>query len=208
MWFRLCSQKILAVAPVSASKAANYTATRTVAEGKVSEGESLMTNQVEQITSEEIIPRPVTRIERKQAKGFLKNVIYLIPNFLKLLFRLFKDGRVPAAEKAFLIGAIAYVITPIDLLPDVIPFVGQVDDLYLIALTLLRLLNRTPAEVIRQHWDGGGDIARIVSRIAQAATFILPKRVANILLGKVVIAPKIKGGVFSSPADDEIKAKE
>jgi hypothetical protein len=32
--------------------------------------------------------------------------------------------------------------------------------------------------------------------------------VANILLGKVVIAPKIKGGVFSSPADDEIKAKE
>jgi uncharacterized membrane protein YkvA (DUF1232 family) len=167
-----------------------------------------MANTVEQITSEELAPRVVTRIERKQAKGFLKNVITLIPNFLKLLFRLFKDGRVPAAEKAFLLGAIAYVISPIDLLPDVIPFLGQVDDLYLVSLTLLRLLNRTPAEVIRQYWDGGGDIARIVSRIAQAATFILPKRIANILLGKVVIAPKIKGGVFSSPAADEIKAKE
>lgn len=164
-----------------------------------------MANQVEQMTSEEMIPRPVSRLERKQAKGFLKNVIYLIPNFLKLLFRLFKDGRVPAAEKAFLIGAIAYVITPIDLLPDVIPFVGQVDDLYLISLTILRMLNRTPAEVIRQHWEGGGDIARIVSRIAQTATFILPKRIANILLGKVVIAPKIKGGVFSSPADQELE---
>ncbi|HEX4947294.1 MAG TPA: DUF1232 domain-containing protein [Blastocatellia bacterium] len=168
-----------------------------------------MANQVEprtsEVTSEAIVARPVTRMERKQARGFLKNVIYLIPNFLKLLFRLFKDGRVPAAEKAFLLGAIAYVITPIDLLPDVIPFVGQVDDLYLVSLTLLRLLNRTPAEVIRQYWEGGGDIARIVSRIAQAATFILPKRIANILLGKVVIAPKIKGGVFSSPADQDLE---
>ncbi len=166
-----------------------------------------MANPVEQITSEEIAPRPVTRIERKQAKGFLKNVLYLIPNFLKLLFRLFKDGRVPAAEKAFLLGAIAYVIAPLDLLPDVIPFLGQVDDLYLVSLTILRLLNRTPAEVIRQHWEGGGDIARIVGRIAQTASFILPKRIANILLGKVVIAPKIKGGVFTSPEDAELQAQ-
>lgn len=164
-----------------------------------------MANQLEQAASEQLAPRQVTRIERKEARGFLHNVIYLIPNFLKLLFRLFKDARVPTAEKAFLIGAIAYIITPIDLIPDVIPFVGQVDDLYLVALTVLRMLNRTPAEVIRQHWDGGGDIARIVGRIAQAASFILPKRVANILLGKVVIAPKIKGGVFSSPADQELE---
>ncbi len=164
-----------------------------------------MANPVEQITSEQLAPRPVTRIERKQAKGFLKNVITLIPNFLKLLFRLFKDSRVPAAEKAFLLGAIVYVISPIDLIPDVIPFIGQVDDLYLVSLTLLRLLNRTPAEVVRQHWEGGGDLARIVSRIAQAASFILPKRIANILLGKIVIAPKIKGGVFTSPADQELE---
>ncbi len=164
-----------------------------------------MANSVEQITNDQLAPRSVTRIERKQAQGFLKNVITLIPNFLKLLVRLFKDGRVPAAEKAFLLGAIVYVISPIDLLPDVIPFLGQVDDLYLVSLTILRLLNRTPADVIRHHWEGGGDIARVVGRIAQAATFILPKRVASILLGKVVIAPKIKGGVFTSPADQELE---
>jgi uncharacterized membrane protein YkvA (DUF1232 family) len=167
-----------------------------------------MADQFDPIASEQLAPRPVTRLERKRARGFLRNVIYLIPNFLKLLLRLFKDGKVPTAEKAFLIGAIVYVITPLDLIPDVIPFVGQVDDLYLVALTLLRLLNRTPAEVIRQHWDGGGDIARIVGHIAQTASYILPKRVANILLGKVVIAPKVKGGVFSSPAADEVSPQE
>lgn len=164
-----------------------------------------MADQFEQIASEQLAPRPVTRLERRRASGFLRNVIYLIPNFLKLLFRLFKDKRVPTAEKAFLIGAIAYIIAPLDLLPDVIPFLGQVDDLYLVSLTMLRLLNRTPADVVREHWDGGGDIARIVGRIAQAASFVLPKRVANILLGKVVIAPKIKGGVFTSPADPELE---
>ncbi|MFN7926594.1 MAG: YkvA family protein [Blastocatellia bacterium] len=164
-----------------------------------------MAKQLEQTASEQLAPRQVTRIERKEARGFLHNAIYLIPNFLKLLYRLFKDSRVPTAEKAFLIGAIVYVISPIDLIPDVIPFIGEVDDLYLVALTILRLLNRTPADVVREHWDGGGDIARIVGRMAQAASFILPKRVANILLGKVVIAPKIKGVVFTSPADQELE---
>src|SRR5262245_36444599 len=74
---------------------------------------------------------------RRAARSFLKEALLLIPNFLKLLVRLFKDKRVPLAEKAFLIGAVVYVISPLDFIPDVIPFVGQVDDLYLVALTLL-----------------------------------------------------------------------
>lgn len=147
---------------------------------------------------------PVTR---KKAKGFLKNVITLIPNLLKLLYRLFTDSRVPTTEKVFLIGAIVYVVSPIDLIPDFIPFIGEVDDLYLVALTLLRLLTRTPENVVREHWDGGGDIARIAGRIAQAAGYILPKRVARILLGRVVIAPKIKGGLLHSPGSDELAPK-
>ena len=39
--------------------------------------------------------------DRKQARGFLKEALMLIPNFLKLLYRLFRDGRVPMAEKVF-----------------------------------------------------------------------------------------------------------
>ena len=58
--------------------------------------------------------------DRKQARGVLQGALMLIPNFLKLLYRLFKDSRVPTAEKALLVGAIAYVISPLDLIPDVI----------------------------------------------------------------------------------------
>jgi uncharacterized membrane protein YkvA (DUF1232 family) len=139
-------------------------------------------------------------IEKKQARGILRRALFLIPNFLKLLARLFKDGRVPTAEKAMLIGAIIYVISPLDLLPDMIPFLGQVDDLYLVGLVLIRLLSRTPQDVIREHWDGGGDLVGIVEKIVTAAQYVLPKRVSQVLLGRVVIAPKVKGGLLSSPA--------
>jgi len=137
---------------------------------------------------------------RKEAKGFLKSVIMLIPNFLKLLYRLFRDSRVPMAEKAMLIGAIAYVVSPLDLIPDVIPFIGQVDDLYLIGLVVLRLLARTDDAVIQEHWEGRGDLASLVNKIVRAAQYILPKKMQRILLGRVDIAPKIKGGLMSSPA--------
>ena len=137
---------------------------------------------------------------RREAKGFLRGTIMLIPNFLKLLGRLFKDSRVPMAEKAMVVGAIAYVISPRDLLPDVIPIIGQVDDLYLIGLVVLRLLARTDDAVLQEHWDGRGDLVSIVNKIVRAAQYILPKRMQRILLGRVDIAPKIKGGIISSPA--------
>lgn len=137
---------------------------------------------------------------RRKAKGFLRSSIMLIPNFLKLMGRLFKDSRVPLAEKAMLVGAIAYVISPLDLLPDVIPVIGQVDDLYLIGLVVLRLLARTDDAVLQEHWDGRGDLVSIVNKILRAAQYVLPKRMQRILLGRVDIAPKIKGGIISSPA--------
>lgn len=139
--------------------------------------------------------------ERKEARNILRDALMLLPNFVKLLYRLFKDARVPLAEKAFLTGAIVYVISPLDLIPDVLPFIGQVDDLYLVALTMLRLLGRAPVEALDDHWEGPGDIAGVVNMILRAAQYVLPKRIQHILLGRVEIAPKmIKGGVMASPA--------
>jgi uncharacterized membrane protein YkvA (DUF1232 family) len=146
--------------------------------------------------------------EQTEARGILRSALRLIPNFLKLLYRLFKDSRVPLAEKALLIGAIAYVISPLDLIPDFVPFVGQVDDLYLIALVVLRMLTRTSDDVLREHWDGRGDLAATVHKIDKAARYVLPRRIRNILLGRVEIAPQIKGGLFSSPpAPEEIEVE-
>lgn len=137
------------------------------------------------------------RGEKSELKGRMRSFLMFLPNMVKLLARLLKDTRVPTAEKALFLGAIVYVISPLDLIPDILPFVGQVDDLYVVALTLLRLVNRTDESVVRQHWSGGGDIIALTDSIASIAPKILPKRVSRVLTSRVELAPagKILRGV-------------
>src|SRR5690349_12748670 len=103
----------------------------------------------------------VEKVSRKESRGRMANFLMFLPNMVKLLGRLLKDARVPKAEKALFVAAIVYVISPIDFIPDVFPFIGQVDDIYVVALSLLRLINRTDDGVVRQLWSGGGDIVAL-----------------------------------------------
>ncbi len=125
------------------------------------------------------------RTVKREAKGRMRNFLMFLPNMVMLLGRLLKDARVPTAEKALFLAAIVYVISPIDIIPDFFPFIGQVDDIYVVALTLLRLVNRTDATVVRQHWSGGGDIVSLSDSIASIAPMLLPKRVSRVLSSKV-----------------------
>src|SRR5436190_15768577 len=131
----------------------------------------------------------IRRVEKREMRGRMGNFLMFLPNMAKLLGRLLKDARVPTAEKALFVAAIVYFVSPIDLIPDVFPFIGQVDDLYVIALVLLRLVNRTDERIVRQHWSGGGDIVSLADSIASIAPMLLPKRVTRILSSKVELAP-------------------
>ena len=135
------------------------------------------------------IEKPKAKLKRREAKGRMRNFLMFLPNMVLLLGRLLKDVRVPTAEKALFLGAIVYVISPIDLIPDMLPFIGQVDDIYVVALTLLRLVNRTDETVVREHWSGGGDIVSLADSIAGIAPTILPKRVSRVLSSEVKLAP-------------------
>ena len=125
-----------------------------------------------------------------EAKRRMKNLLMFLPNMIGLCGRLLTDRRVPRAEKALFAGAIVYALMPLDFIPDMIPFVGQIDDAYLIALTLLRLLNRTDADVVRQHWRGGGDVVELAEAMADVAPLLLPQRVRRVLSAKVQVLPE------------------
>ncbi|HMP66984.1 MAG TPA: YkvA family protein [Pyrinomonadaceae bacterium] len=127
----------------------------------------------------------------------MSNFLMFLPNMVVLLGRLLKDARVPSAEKALFLGAIVYVISPIDLIPDIFPFIGQVDDIYMVALTLLRLVNRTDENVVREHWRGGGDVVALADSIARIAPILLPKRVSRVISSKVEMssAGKVLGNI-------------
>ena len=72
----------------------------------------------------------------------MKQVINFLPNLFKLVGGLMGDRRVPFFEKLLVVGLLGYVLFPLDLVPDLIPLAGQLDDLLLAAIVIQRLLNR------------------------------------------------------------------
>jgi uncharacterized membrane protein YkvA (DUF1232 family) len=120
-----------------------------------------------------------------ELKRRMQNLLMFMPNMIVLCARLMVDPRVPRTERALFGGALVYAIVPFDFIPDMIPFVGQIDDAFLISLALLRLIDRTDDQVVREHWRGGGDIVQLAEAIVSIAPLLLPRRVSRVLMAKV-----------------------
>ncbi len=129
------------------------------------------------------------KVEDKKAlqpiKKQLKEYIKLIPKIVTLFIDLLRDPRVSATDKAILAATVAYILNPVDLVPDWIPFLGQVDDIYLAALAILRLFLRTDENIIKEHWKGPEDIITTMRKIADIAVFFLPPKIKEALFAKV-----------------------
>lgn len=90
-------------------------------------------------------------------------IALLLPDLTILLLRLLRDGRVPLLEKGLALAGVAYVISPIDLLPTIVagPF-GLLDDVFIVAACLSRLLNHVHPDVVRANWSGRGDALEVI----------------------------------------------
>jgi uncharacterized membrane protein YkvA (DUF1232 family) len=93
---------------------------------------------------------------------------------VKLVWRLFKDDRVPVRTKLLLGITGAYVLSPVDVLPDFLPNMGRLDDLVLIAFALNEVMERVPDEVLRAHWEGDEDVLETIRKVAQASAELVP----------------------------------
>lgn len=140
--------------------------------------------------------------EQRKMKQKMRELLLFIPNLMSLLIGLLRDERVSQADKAILAGIIMYVIVPLDIIPDFIPFIGQVDDSYLLAISILRLFNRAERRIVMQHWKGQRDIKELVDNIVRIAEFFLPNPIKNVLRGR--IEPKGRLSVIAdAPAASE-----
>jgi uncharacterized membrane protein YkvA (DUF1232 family) len=114
--------------------------------------------------------------------GAKRTVVYYVkqfPAYLRLLGGLLTDRRVSALDKLLVAGAIAYIVMPIDIIPDFIPFLGEVDDLYLLIFALQRLISNAGRNVLLAHWTGAVEDLRDLNLQAalSAAAFFLPRRI-------------------------------
>jgi uncharacterized membrane protein YkvA (DUF1232 family) len=115
---------------------------------------------------------------RTGAKRTLVDVIKQIPAYLRLLGGLLTDRRVSGIDKLLVAAAIAYIVSPMDLLPDFVPFLGEVDDVFLLVLALQRLITNAGRRVVAGYWVGNmADLnPASLRRVLLAATFFLPRR--------------------------------
>jgi uncharacterized membrane protein YkvA (DUF1232 family) len=122
---------------------------------------------------------------RTGAKRTVLGTIQQLPHYLKLLGGLLLDRRVSPIDKVMVAGAIAYILLPVDLIPDFIPFLGEVDDVFLLVTSLQRLITNAGRRVVLDHWTGDPAELRQLNlqRVLSAAAFFLPLSMRHRLRG-------------------------
>ena len=116
---------------------------------------------------------------RTGAKRTVMDTIRQLPNYVRLLFGLLSDRRVATIDKLLVAAAVTYILAPVDLIPDFIPFLGEVDDVFLLVTALQRLIANAGRTVVTQYWLGNpADLTSMNLRhVLTAAAFFLPRRV-------------------------------
>jgi uncharacterized membrane protein YkvA (DUF1232 family) len=88
--------------------------------------------------------------ELNETAGFLGGLIQQA----RLAWRLLRDGRVPGWVKLIPVAGVLYLLSPIDLIPDLaLPGLGEVDDVVLLLLALKMFVDMSPPGVVREHLD-------------------------------------------------------
>jgi uncharacterized membrane protein YkvA (DUF1232 family) len=113
----------------------------------------------------------------------LKEYALLAPRLIKLLVRLMRDPRVQPRSKALILVTVGYLVSPIDVIPDMVPGVGQLDDIIIVAFALDHLLNRIPEELVQEHWDGDEDILEVVRHVVEIGAGLVPAWIKRFLPG-------------------------
>lgn len=109
--------------------------------------------------------------------GTLSEYLFLLPDFFILVCRLAIDERVPTKKKVITGAILAYLVMPIDIIPDFIPVIGHLDDLVLVVIGLNMILNEVDKQVLLDNWSGEGDLLELLQSITAKAEQFMDKNI-------------------------------
>lgn len=105
-----------------------------------------------------------------------REYLLLLPDLFALLIRLLRDSRIDASLRLQLAAVSLYVISPVDLIPDVFMPIGLVDDTVALAFILsrvVRIMGEAGETILREHWEGEGDILAQIQKVITTADAML-----------------------------------
>ena len=132
------------------------------------------------------LPLLVEKVEAhaaRQDEPLIKQLLLLLPRLVSFLSGIARAPEISAGWKLRCALVIAYVFSPVDVIPDVFLPLGLLDDLYLSLLLLDRLLNHVPEAVFLRCWSGGREVIDSMRRGVGVVSAKLPKKAREILDG-------------------------
>ena len=96
----------------------------------------------------------------------VREALRLLPDVLRLVRRLAADRGLPLHLRLRVWLLLAYLLSPLDLVPDVLPVVGYADDAVLAAWVLRSVVRRAGDEALARHWPGSDAGLAVVRRLA------------------------------------------
>jgi uncharacterized membrane protein YkvA (DUF1232 family) len=130
---------------------------------------------------------PASEFDEASKMTLKQRAIYCVKElgfFVRLFFSLLLDERVEGKVKIFVGAVLAYVISPVDFIPELFSgLFGMLDDFVLSAFALNVLLNWVDPEIIKSHWKGKSDLLVTVQRAMKNAELLVPDAVLKKIEG-------------------------
>ena len=114
-------------------------------------------------------------------KAFLR----ALPAVARTAARLVRDPVLPPRLKVVIAAAIVYLLSPLDVIPDLVPLIGWVDDLLVGAVVVDGILSRVDRALVLRYWPGSPTSLDRVARAASMLSAWVPRRLRRRLFGSV-----------------------
>ncbi len=107
-------------------------------------------------------------LDRDELLELAREVVSFVPDVVVMLRGVLEDERVPRSVKLQTGALLAYIASPLDVIPDFVPVLGQLDDAALAAFAVRRLLTAAGEPVLREYWQGSQRGLQVLLSLASA----------------------------------------
>ncbi len=99
----------------------------------------------------------------------VRDVLRVIPDVLRLIRTLIRDGTAPTDVRVVLVGLLTWIVSPIDLIPEFIPVLGPLDDVVVAIVAMRYVRRRLGSSELRRRWTGTEEGFELLSRVIGSA---------------------------------------